>query len=931
MIPMNFFTPSYPYLLHKKAIKEIGRRSRYENSEYKFPTDTILTVSSKIKHINAILTLTLKPISTKYTYFNNSPYCSEREFLIYREYLDTKYYYCYTFEESELSLRIPLNEQKYCSITKTYYASILIETARQRIPVRCYFVTFIKNYHSVTKTKELSICVSNNKLSQPANIFYSLKGDRSKKIVEITTIPEEGSGLKEVIIDEKTSEFMEIDNNEINSVYQREKLTINSIYNEQLNKRLNSNGQVKVYFNTTENNILKATKIQISIINTLLENKNKNFIHGRLPSTGERRIGKPYYPSEKEEPAKPAKMMENRLEDEVTLRAQEYLRKILSVDLISKYYNHTYKMVDRKCRKWTIEITIIACTPDSDIVSLSSNTLIDICYLDPEKTTALVSNFFGYQRELEILERSLIIPLHYPELFKHYQLKPPSGILLYGPPGTGKTLLARELARELGINYIYKNAPEFQDKWVGEGQKAVRELFEAAREVSPCLIIIDEIDIIVGKRDNANEHDRKLVTQFLTELDGLEDREGVIIMGLTNRLDSIDPAIRREGRFGLEIELGLPALQDRLEQLTEKTKELPLSSVNLYQIADKTNGYSGADIGLLIRETTLNSLKRVFEDNLELFIGTKNKKQNLPPSFFELLQITMQDFSLVLSKIRPTLLKEDTIENPEITFKDIIGLAEEKEEISMCMRLIKGSMLEKISSFKPIKGILLEGPPGTGKTLLAKAIAKEFQYSFLNIDSSSITSKYVGQSEKEISNLFKRARAAAPCIIFIDEIDSILPERGSKEDSGGVFARIVNQFLTELDGLKETRGILLIGATNRRDLLDTAVLRPGRIDKIIPIKLPLLEDIKLLLKKELGDIAIPLEIVNFMEEIIPSILFRKRVSGAQVTYFVREILFNSFNEINDSILITRDSINKSMNNLLRRVSKTKQTSLSSEF
>ncbi|WP_042666955.1 CDC48 family AAA ATPase [Desulfurococcus amylolyticus] len=459
------------------------------------------------------------------------------------------------------------------------------------------------------------------------------------------------------------------------------------------------------------------------------------------------------------------------------------------------------------------------------------------------------------QKIREIVE----LPLKYPELFEHLGIEPPKGILLYGPPGTGKTLLAKALANEIGAYFVTINGPEIMSKFYGESEERLRKIFEEAQANAPAVIFIDEIDSIAPKREEVTgEVEKRVVAQLLTLMDGLKERGKVIVIGATNRPDALDPALRRPGRFDREIEIPPPDKRARREILAVHTRNMPLAEdVDLDKIADMTHGYTGADIAALVKEAAMNALRRFMkEEGIEI-----EKGQPIPAEKLEKLKVTMDDFLTAMKNVQPSLIREVFVEVPSVHWDDIGGLEDVKQELREAIEwpMKYPHVFEKMG-LEPPKGILLFGPPGTGKTLLAKAVATESGANFITVRGPEVLSKWVGESEKAIRQIFRRARMVAPAVVFFDEIDSIAGIRGS--DPSGVIDRIVNQLLTELDGIQPLRRVVTIAATNRPDLLDPALLRPGRFDRLVYVpppdynarlqifkvhtrKLPLAEDVNL--------------------------------------------------------------------------------------
>jgi transitional endoplasmic reticulum ATPase len=426
------------------------------------------------------------------------------------------------------------------------------------------------------------------------------------------------------------------------------------------------------------------------------------------------------------------------------------------------------------------------------------------------------------------------LPMRHPELFRHLGIEPPKGVLLYGPPGVGKTLLAKALANEVGAYFIAINGPEIMTKFYGESEQRLREIFEEARKNAPAIIFIDEIDAIAPKREEVvGEVEKRVVAQLLTLMDGLAERGRVIVIGATNRPDALDPALRRPGRFDREIEIPPPDKKARREILAVHTRSVPLDDdVNLDKIAEMTHGYTGADLAALVKEAAMNALRRFLaEKNVDL-------SKPIPSDLLRTLKVSMNDFIQAMNMVHPSLLREVFVEVPEVRWSDIGGLEDVKQQLREAVEWpLKYQDIFERMGIRPPKGILLYGPPGVGKTLLAKASATESGANFIAVNGPEILSKWVGESERAIREIFRRARMVAPAIIFLDEIDSIAPARGSRVDSG-VTDRIVNQLLTEMDGIKPLRSVVLIAATNRPDLLDPALLRPGRFDRIIKVPPP---------------------------------------------------------------------------------------------
>lgn len=442
----------------------------------------------------------------------------------------------------------------------------------------------------------------------------------------------------------------------------------------------------------------------------------------------------------------------------------------------------------------------------------------------------------GLKDEIQKIREMVELPLRHPELFEKLGIDPPKGVLLYGSPGTGKTLLAKAVANESDANFYYIGGPEVVSKYVGESEERLRKLFNEAQKNAPSIVFIDEIDAIAPKRGEVSgDVEKRMVSQLLTLMDGLKVRGEVIVIGATNRPDSIDAALRRPGRFDREIEISVPDTDGRYEILKIHTRPMPLEKdVNVKELARLTHGYTGADISHLTKEAAIKSLRRMLpEINLE--------DEEIPQAILEKMKVTRADFMNALVEIQPSALREVFVERPNVSWNDVGGLKNVKQELHEAIDLpIKSPEVFEKMGIRPVKGILMYGPPGTGKTLLAKAVATETEANFIHIKGPQVLSKWVGESEKSVREVFKKARMAAPCIVFIDEIDAIAPSREGGMSGGGnrVTERIVDTLLTEMDGLKIMKGVVVIGATNRPDLLDAALLRPGRFDIVVEVPVP---------------------------------------------------------------------------------------------
>jgi len=442
----------------------------------------------------------------------------------------------------------------------------------------------------------------------------------------------------------------------------------------------------------------------------------------------------------------------------------------------------------------------------------------------------------GLSDEIKRIREMVELPLKHPEIFSRLGIEPPKGVLLFGPPGSGKTLLAKAVANESEANFILINGPEIMSKFYGESEKKLRDIFQEAEKNAPAVIFIDEIDAIAPKREESyGEVERRVVSQMLTCMDGLKGRGRVVVIAATNRPDSIDPALRRGGRFDREINIGVPRKEGRLSVLKIHTRNMPLDkSVNLENYAQLTHGFVGADLSALCKEAAMCRIRKVFP-NLKLTKG----EEPISEESLKKLQITDRDFKEAMNVVQPSGMREVFVETPNVKWEDIGGLQTLKQEIKEAVEwpLTKPEVFTAMG-IRPPRGILLYGPPGTGKTMLAKAVANESQANFIQVKGPELLSKWVGESEKGVRKVFERARQVAPCIIFFDEIDSLAGRRGYDPSGNKVTERVLNQMLAEMDGVVSLDGVVVIGATNRPDMLDPALMRPGRFDRIIATEVP---------------------------------------------------------------------------------------------
>lgn len=504
----------------------------------------------------------------------------------------------------------------------------------------------------------------------------------------------------------------------------------------------------------------------------------------------------------------------------------------------------------------------------------------------------------GLHEEIQRVREMVELPLRHPELFQRLGIEPPKGVLLHGPPGCGKTLLARAVANESEANFFSINGPEIMSKFYGESEARLREIFQQAQQNAPSIIFIDELDAIAPKREEVTgEVERRVVAQLLALMDGLSGRGNVIVIGATNRPSALDPALRRPGRFDREIEIGVPDKQGRYEIMQIHTRGMPLSEdVNLKKLSDMTHGYTGADVSALGRETAMKSLRRYLPQiNLE--------EERIPPSVLEKMEVTMEDFTNAYKEITPTAMREVFIEIPTTHWEDIGGLDEVKQDLKEAVEWpLKNPQIFTRLGIKPPKGILLFGPPGCGKTLLGKAVATESEANFITIKGPEIFSKWVGESEKAIREVFRKARMAAPAVIFFDEIDSILPRRGTGFSDSGVSERVISQLLTEMDGIVTLEDVVVIAATNRPDMVDPAVLRPGRFDRLIYVPEPNEQGRVQIFKLYTKDMPLAKNIS--MTELAT---MTKNYSGADISSFCREAaMFALRKDVNTKEVTTAD-------------------------
>ncbi len=509
--------------------------------------------------------------------------------------------------------------------------------------------------------------------------------------------------------------------------------------------------------------------------------------------------------------------------------------------MISNYQNHIFTIHD------SIQLPtqmggkiqfITTSTKPSKPVIVTENTIFKLGSLtkaiDVSIPRITYDELGGLKNEVQKIREMVELPLRHPELFDKIGVEAPKGVLLYGSPGTGKTLLAKAVAGETNANFVSISGPEIMGKHYGESEERIREIFTQAEENSPSIIFIDEIDSIAPKRDEVSgELEKRIVSQLLTLMDGMKSRGKVVVIAATNRPDSIDPALRRPGRFDREIEIGIPDDEGRLDILSIHSRGMPIDKkVDLSQISKITHGFVGADLEVLVKEAAMRSLRRILPE-IDL------DEEKISSEILQKIQISNEDFRDALKEVRPSALREVQVQIPNITWDDVGGLDQLKEELREVIEWpIKHQEAFDYVDVETPKGILLHGPPGTGKTLIAKALAKMTESNFISIKGPELLSKWVGESEKGVREIFRKARQAAPCIIFLDEVDALVPRRGSVNSESHVTESVVSQILTEIDGLEELHNVLIIGATNRLDIVDEALLRPGRFDRIIEVPFP---------------------------------------------------------------------------------------------
>lgn len=507
----------------------------------------------------------------------------------------------------------------------------------------------------------------------------------------------------------------------------------------------------------------------------------------------------------------------------------QYLLRILEGRPVTKGEQIRIEMITN-----SLIMVIVSTTPAGPVV-ITRDTVINITSEQIEGfqfRDVTYEDIGGLSREIRAIREMVELPLRHPEVFQKLGITPPKGVLLHGPPGTGKTLIARAVASETDATFTAISGPEIMSRYYGESEQRLRQIFEDAQKSAPSIIFIDEIDSIAPKREEVvGDLERRVVAQLLSLMDGLTSRGEVIVIAATNRPNALDPALRRGGRFDREVEIGIPNKSGRLEILYVHTRGMPLEeSLDLSEIAEMTHGFVGADLASLCKEAAMHTISRILPDI--------DVEEEIPPEILDQLKVSRDDFLAAMKKIEPSAMREVLVEIPEVHWSDIGGLEEAKQALREAVEwpIMYPEAFEAVG-IRPPRGVLLYGPPGTGKTMIARAVATESQLNFISIKGPELMSKWVGESERAVREVFRKAKQAAPALIFFDEIDSIVPARDSGRDSH-VTERVVSQLLTELDGLVELKDVVVLAATNRPDLIDPSLLRPGRFDRMIYIPMP---------------------------------------------------------------------------------------------
>ncbi len=553
-----------------------------------------------------------------------------------------------------------------------------------------------------------------------------------------------------------------------------------------------------------------------------------------------------------------------------------------------------------------VPLVVTRTRPHGPIKILETSTVQVLSEPTPEKkgiSMITYEDIGGLREEIQRIREMVELPLRHPELFQRLGIEPPRGVFLYGPPGCGKTLLAKAVANESDANFYVISGPEIMSKFYGESEARLREIFQKAHETAPSIVFIDEMDAIAPKREEVTgEVERRVVAQLLSLMDGMGTRGNIIVIGATNRPSAIDPALRRPGRFDREIEIGVPDKKGRNEIVQIHTRNMPLAEdVDIKRLSDITHGYTGADISALSREAAMKALRRYMpEINLE--------EERVPPEILDKMVVKEDDFLSAYTEITPTAMREVYVEIPSVHWKEVGGLEEIKNELIQSVEWpLKKPEVFKRMGIKPPRGILLYGPPGCGKTMLARAVATESEANFISVKGPEIFSKWVGESEKAIREIFRKARTAAPAIIFFDELDSIIPRRGAGYSDSGASERVISQLLTEMDGIEALQNVVVIGATNRPDILDPAVMRPGRFDRLIDVPAPDSKALMQIFKIHAHDMPLSAD-VDLQEVAVKA----KGYSGADVEALCREAAMNALRESIDAKEVTRKDFDKAM-------------------
>ena len=517
--------------------------------------------------------------------------------------------------------------------------------------------------------------------------------------------------------------------------------------------------------------------------------------------------------------------------------AEDYLTEYLNGQLMTKGDTIPLNVMGQR-----VDLVVISTNPSGPVI-INDSTKVTVSEESAKAGQVLregaapsitYEDIGGLGNAVDRVREMIELPLRHPELFKRLGVEAPKGVLLHGPPGTGKTLLAKAVANETNANFYTIGGPEIMSKYYGESEERLRNVFQQAEKNAPSIIFIDEIDSIAPKREEVSgETERRIVAQLLSLMDGMSTRGKVVVIGATNRVNAIDPALRRPGRFDREIEIGVPDRNGRLEVLQIHTRGMPIAKdVNLEKLADISHGFVGADLQALAKEAAMRALRRVLP---EVDLST----ESIPAETLRKIIVTMQDFLDIIKEMEPSAMREVFVEVPDVKWEDIGGLSSIKQELQEAVEWpLKYQQIFTYADATPPKGILLYGPPGTGKTLIAKAAANESEANFISIKGPELLSKWVGESEKGVREVFRKARQAAPCIIFFDEMDAIAPRRGGDFGDTHVTERLISQLLTELDGLEILTNVIVIGATNRPDIIDAALLRPGRFDRLLYVPPP---------------------------------------------------------------------------------------------